>query len=123
MIIYPSGLIYYLRLSQKQTYTRKSDNLNISNLPHMQLIADYLKRKVTIIERQKTSYVEKAYEVRTDNFESKVKLFEYLNKFPLFGYKYYDQLNIEKIHQIVVNKDHLTIEGKNIIVLLNMILI
>nr|QCW06915.1 hypothetical protein [Drechslerella brochopaga] len=79
----------------------------------MQLIAEYLKRKVLIIEREKTSYVEKAYEIRTDNFESKVKLFEYLNKFPLFGYKYYAQLNIEKIHLVVANKEHLTIEGKN----------
>src|SRR5579871_1941445 len=82
----PSGLIYYLYISQKQTYTKKSDNFNSSNLPHMQLIADYLKRKV--------------------------KLFNYLNKFPLFGYKYYAQLNLGKIHLVVVNKDHLTIEEK-----------
>ncbi len=39
------ALVYYLRLSQKQTYSRKSSDINISNLPHMQLIADSLKKK------------------------------------------------------------------------------
>jgi hypothetical protein len=106
-------LVYYLRLSQKQTYSRKSSNINFSNLPHMQLIADYFKKKVTIIEREKSSYIEKAYEVRTDNLESRNLLFDYLNKFPIFGYKHYAQLNLEKIHLLVISKNHRTIEGKD----------
>ena len=35
--------------------------------------------------------VERNYEVRTQKLESKLVLFYYLSKFPLFGYKYFDQ--------------------------------
>ena len=62
----------------------------------MEKIAEYLKTKVTNIERNKGSYVEKAFQVRTDKIESKIQLFDYLIKYPLFGYKYFSQLNLEK---------------------------
>nr|YP_009568355.1 LAGLIDADG endonuclease [Orbilia oligospora]QBL02034.1 LAGLIDADG endonuclease [Orbilia oligospora]QID02736.1 hypothetical protein [Orbilia oligospora]QID02804.1 hypothetical protein [Orbilia oligospora]QID02845.1 hypothetical protein [Orbilia oligospora] len=77
----------------------------------MQLIADSLK-KVTNIERERSSF-EKAYEVRTNNLESRNLLFDYLNKFPLFGYKHYAQINLEKI--LVIYKKHKIIEGKDIL--------
>ena len=91
----PIGIVYYLRISQKQTYNRKVDSsVNMSNLPHMQLIADLFKAKITNIERVKDKYIERAYEVRTDKVESKIMLFDYLNKFPLFGYKYFAHTNL-----------------------------
>ena len=108
------GIVYYLRISQKQTYTRKIDsNINVSNLPHMEQIGELLNTKVTNIVRHKQNYVEKAFEVRTDKLVSKLQLFDYLNKFPLFGYKYYSHINLEKIHKLVINKEYKTIEGKN----------
>jgi hypothetical protein len=79
----------------------------------MEKIAEFLKTKVTIIERDKGSYIEKAYGVRTDKLESKIKLFDYLSRYPLFGYKYFSQVNLEKIHNLTINKEHKTIEGKS----------
>lgn len=79
----------------------------------MQLIADFFKAKIVNIEIDKEKYVERAYEVRTDKIESKVILFDYLNKFPLFGYKYFAQTNLEQIHNIVLKKEHKLTDGKD----------
>ena len=43
-------------------------------------------------------------------------MFDYLNKHPLFGYKYFTQINIEKIHNLTINNEHKTIEGRNKII-------
>jgi hypothetical protein len=114
----PIGIVYYLRISQKQTYNRKVDSsVNMSNLPHMQLIADLFKAKITNIERVKDKYIERAYEVRTDKIESKIMLFDYLNKFPLFGYKYFAHTNLEILHNLVLKKEHKLTDGKDKIIL------
>lgn len=110
----PINLIYYLRLSQKHIYTRRLDkNVNISNLNFMEQIADLFKTKVVLINRDRNSYIEKAYEIRTDKLESKLIMFNYLNKYPIFGYKIFIFENLEKIHNLILNKEHKTIEGKN----------
>lgn len=53
-----------------------------------------------------------AYEVRTDKMVSKNLMFEYLNKYPLFGYKFFNQMYLEKIHQLKLNKNYNTQLGK-----------
>lgn len=63
----------------------------------MEEIADLFKTKVINIVRDKSYYIEKAFGIRTDTLESRVELFNYLNKYPLFGYKYFYQANLEKI--------------------------
>lgn len=83
----------------------------------MQLIAELFKAKITNIERVKDKYIERAYEVRTDKIESKIMLFDYLNKFPLFGYKYFAHINLEIIHNLVLNKEHKLTDGKDKIIL------
>jgi len=109
----PINIIYYLRISQKQTYNRKVDpTINISNLPQMELIAALFKNKVRIIEREKATYTEKAYLVSTNTIESNIQLFDYLNKYPIFGYKYFASVNLYKIHDLALNKSYKTIEGK-----------
>lgn len=77
----------------------------------MEEISQFLKTKVIGIERDKGYYEEKVFVVRTDKLESKIQLFDYLGKFPLFGYKYYSQINLEKIHQLKMNKEQKR-EGK-----------
>lgn len=110
----PINIIYYLRLSQKQMYTRKVDpSISISYFDIMNIIAVYLKTSVLNIERKKTNYIEKGYLIKTDKIESKEQIFAYLNKYPLFGYKYFSQLNIEKIHNLIKESYHKTEEGKN----------
>lgn len=109
----PIGIIYYLYLSQKQNYERKVDSsVNVSNFSHMEDIAKLLDSKVVAIERKRTTGIEKAYVVRTDKKESKVLIFEYLNKFPLFGYKSFDQKNLHKIHNLVMSKEYKNHDGK-----------
>ena len=86
--------------------------INVSNLSHMEQIAELLETKVVNIVREKENYIEKAFEVRTDTIRSKILLFEYLNKFPLYGYKYYSHINLELAHNLVLSKEHKTIKGK-----------
>jgi NMD protein affecting ribosome stability and mRNA decay len=82
----PIGRIYYLRLSQKQNYTRKLDtSVNVSNYSFMLEIATFLKTDVVTRERDRNYLIERIYEVRTQKLESKIVLFDYLSKFPLFG--------------------------------------
>ena len=103
------GLIYYLSIGQKQTYTRRLDpSVNVSNISHMDKIAELFKTKIKIIvfppaggpppkggtaERNKDKFVEKVFEVRTDKIESKIISFDYFKKYPLFGYKYFALTN------------------------------
>lgn len=50
----PIGVIYFLTLSQKQTYNRKLDpNMNVDNLSHMEEIAKVFNSRVINIERKK----------------------------------------------------------------------
>lgn len=63
------------------------------------------------MKEKKDTYIEKAYVVKTDKIESKILMFEYLNKFPLFGYKYFAQINLFKIHELVRRKEHRTEAG------------
>ena len=110
----PIGITYYLSISQKQTYTRRIDSsVCVSNLSYMEEIAILLKSKVVELERKKSTYLEKSYIIRSDKIESKILLFDYLNKYPLFGYKHFAQVNLYKIHELVRSKGYKTIEGKN----------
>lgn len=108
----PIGVTYFLTLSQKQTYNRKlNPNMAVDNLQHMEEIAKVFNSRVINIERKKETYIEKAYVVKTDKIESKILMFNYLNKFPLFGYKYFAQINLFKVHELVRLKEHRTEEG------------
>jgi len=109
----PTNIIYYLRLSQRQMYTRKvNSQISESNLNIMARIGYMLNTKVIEIERNRNEYLEKAYLIRTDKIESKDLMFAYLNKYPLFGYKRFALLNLEKIHELVRSKEHKTMKGK-----------
>jgi hypothetical protein len=75
-------------------------------------IAAFLKTDVASRERDRNHMIERISEVRTHNLESKLVLFDYLSKFPLFGYKYFDQFYLNKFHNLILNKEHKTLEGK-----------
>jgi hypothetical protein len=107
------SVIYYLRLSQRQIYSRKIDpNIKVSNLDIMFKISELLKTCVISINRKKINYEENAYLIRTDKIESKVAIFTYLNKYPLFGYKYFSHVNLSMIHNLIIKSEHKTIMGK-----------
>ena len=56
--------------------------------------------------------IERNYEVITKKLDYKLVLFDYLSKFPLFGYKYFDQFYLNKNSELILNKEHKTLEGK-----------
>ena len=78
----------------------------------MQEIAAFLKTDVVSREINRAYTVESFYEVITHKLESKLFLFDYLSKFPLFGYKYFDQYYLNNIHNLFLNKEHKTLVGK-----------
>ena len=55
--------------------------------------------------------IERNYEVITKKLDYKLVLFDYLSKFPLFGYKYFDQFYLNKNSELILNKEHKTLEG------------
>lgn len=96
-----------MRISQKQSYNYYSSNLNKennmlnnnviksdSNLDIMNRIKDYLKVKnVKRINRERISYTELGYEIRTTKIDSNLILINYLTHYPLFSSKYLDYLD------------------------------
>lgn len=113
MPLRPIYFIYYLRLSQRQFYTRIIDpNISESNFKIMDEIAKYLHTIVISVYRKINKYEEKGYLIRTDKLESKEKMFSYFNNYPLFGYKYFAQINLANIHDLIKNSQHKTEKGK-----------
>lgn len=106
-----NGIWCYMRISQKQSYNYYSSNLNKennmlnnnviksdSNLDIMNRIKDYLKVKnVKRINRERISYTELGYEIRTTKIDSNLILINYLTHYPLFSSKYLDYLDWKKI--------------------------
>jgi len=106
-------IVYYMRLSQRQNYTRKVNSIvHLSYLEIMNKIAKALNTSVINIYRDRIKYEEHSYLIRTDKIKSKNKIFSYLNKFPLFGYKYFAHKNLESIHILVKNKEYKLKYGK-----------
>jgi hypothetical protein len=106
-------VIYYLRLSQRQIYNRKIDpKIKISNFDIMFKISEFLKTSVISLNRKRINYEENAYLIKTDKIESKNVIFAYLNKYPLFGYKYFAHLNLGMIHNLIIKSEHKTKIGK-----------
>lgn len=113
MSLKPINSIYYLRLSQRQFYTRKIDpHISESNFNIMDEIAKYLNSIVISIFRKRNKYEERGYLIRTDILESKEKMFTYFKKYPLFGYKHFALINLANIHKLIKNFQYKTEEGK-----------
>jgi len=100
-------------LSQKQIYNRKIDlNLKKSNFDIMFIKSEFVKTSVVSLKRKRINYEENAYLIETDIIESKNAIFAYLNKYPLFGYKYFAHLNLGMIHNLIIKSEHKTQIGK-----------
>lgn len=107
------SVMYYLRLSQRQIYSRKREsNIKESNINIMSNIGTFLKTPVISLNRKKVNYEENAFLIRTDKIISKNIIFSYLNKYPLFGYKYFAHVNLDLIHNLIIKSEHKTKRGK-----------
>lgn len=94
---------------------RQKDDLENSNEPFLTSIAEFLNISIKKIREDTFS---PQYRIRSMNLNSNLKLINYLNKYPLFGYKYldysdwkevvnlfnprfkYSQSNIDKVSQL-----------------------
>ena len=111
--IIPINIIYYLRLSQRHFYTRRVDlTIKEDYIDIMINIGQALNTPVLIIHRKRNSYEENAYLIRSDTLESKEKVFNYLNNYPLFGYKYFAFFYLNNIHNLIRNSKHKNLEGR-----------
>lgn len=79
-----TSLQYYMRISQRQEYHR--DSLSYFNI--MSEISSFLSVPLRKRVRDRKSYIEKSYEVRTGSYLSNYIMLNYLLKYPLFSYKY-----------------------------------
>ena len=97
----------YMRISQKQSYKSTISDAN-SNFYIMEKIREFLDVKiVSKIQRNKTNYIELAYEVRTTKKNSCELLINYFAKFPLYSSKYLDFLSWKEAHNLIVkNAQH-----------------
>ena len=78
----------------------------------MEKIRNFLDVKiVTKIQRNRTNYIELAYEVRTTKKLSCDILINYLTNFPLFTTKYQDFLDFSEVYQIRISKKYKSLEG------------
>jgi len=78
----------------------------------MSRISEYLKTSVIYLTRKRINYEENTFLVKTDKIESKNVIFTYLNKYPLFGYKYFAHYNLGRIHNLIIKSEHKTTIGK-----------
>lgn len=93
------NIIYYMRIYQKEYYTRKvNPDIKESNFVIMTKIAKDIESSLIYVERNRIKYIEKGYIIRTDKIVPKEILFNYLREYPLFGYKRYLWLILEEIH-------------------------
>lgn len=97
-----------LELSQRQI-----DHKGYDNLEFLTPIADFFNTEVKKIRVDKPN---PEYRVRTVNIKGNLNLKNYFLTFPLFGVKYLDSLDWIKVVDMFDKKEHLTKEGKEMIV-------
>ena len=100
-------------MSQRQIESGKIDpNIKKSNFDIMFKISEFLKTSIISLNRKRINYEENVYLIKTDKIESKNAIFAYLNKYPLYGYKYFAHLNLGMIHNLIIKSEHKTKIGK-----------
>lgn len=100
----PIGLVYYLRLSQKQL-SHLPTSLGASSFLIVSLIAELLNTVVLIIDRLRLNgQLELGYLVRTAKYNSHYAIVSYLLQYPLFSYKYRSPELFARLLQLSVSK-------------------
>lgn len=109
----PTSLQYYVRLSQKSTHLIRSGPYEgtYSNYVHMQSIADFLDIKLIEYKRNRTTYIENGYLIRTAKISSNYLMQSYFLKYPLFSYKYVCIPIFNKLYNFQVNKSYKKLEN------------
>ena len=105
---------YSMRISQRAVYINKGiENITDNSFLHiMNKIGHFLDvSKVNFIQRIRSNFIEKAYEVKTVKRGSCEKLINYLLKYPLYSSKYQDFLCWATISKMNKLRTYKTLEG------------
>ena len=111
---------FYIRFSLKQIICKFSLEQRMiypktgeSYYTILNNICIFLNVKISVRNRldKKNSY----YQIRVENQNSTKILIDYLNKYPLLSSKYLDYLEWEKSFGIISKKEHMTKQGKELI--------
>lgn len=102
----PTSLQYYLRISQRRNYHRKSV-VGTSYFDIMNKLSIFFSVPLRYRDRlRKSGYRELSYEVRTSNYVANYTLLSYLIQFPLFSYKYLAVVVQIECLQLSVNREY-----------------
>ena len=88
------------------------NHLGLSKKDIMILISDYLSVPLKTITRKEFSS-NNEYKIRTNKLENNLKVVSYLEKFKLYSSKYLNYLDWLLVLNIIKNKKHKTLEGKD----------
>ena len=108
-IRFSKQIICKFSLEQRMIYPKTKE----SYFKILNNICIFLNVKLSVRNRidKKNSY----YQIRVENQNSTKILIDYLNKYPLLSSKYLDYLDWEKSFKIISKKEHMTEQGKKLI--------
>ena len=111
---------FYIRFSLKQISCKFSleqrmiyPKTKISYKLILEKIAIFLNAKLAI--RNRENYKNSYFIIKVENQKSTNNLINYLDKYPLLSSKFLDYLEWKKSFSLILNKTHMTDEGKKII--------
>ena len=105
----PNQIQCKFSLEQRMVYPKTQESLK----PIISKICESFETKINIRTRegQKNSY----YIIRIENQKTVQQLINYLERYPLFSSKYLDYIEWKNTHKQILEKKHLTEEGKSLI--------
>jgi hypothetical protein len=106
-----TGIKCRFRIEQRQNYHKLSDSHSTSYQGIMEIIALFFNGKLTSIVRVKEEVTTYQFLVRTSSKASNSLLDNYFKDFPLFSGKYLDYSEWSKVHNMIIQGEHLTHEG------------
>ena len=102
-------IICKFSLEQRMIYPKTNENYNL--ILNKICVALNVKLQSRIRENKKISY----YIIRVENQNSINLLMLYLETFPLLSSKYLDFLCWKTVFNFIINKNHMSVEGRKII--------
>ena len=102
-------IICKFNLEQRMIYPKTNENSN--SILNTICLAFGVKFKIRERKRQNKSY----YVIRLDNQNAVKLLINYLDVYPLLSSKHLDFLNWKIVFNEIVNKNHMTVEGRKIV--------
>ena len=99
------------RFYKKKSLVKQSED-HSSFMPICETIADFLGLKIYRRTRKGKGKIYHLIIATTTSFKTNANAIEYFERFPLFSSKYLDYSDWKYVHEMQMNKLHLTVEGQ-----------